>query len=356
MLDAMTIYPVESVSSDFLAKTLDIRYTKRYTVQDPLKREPYGAYGLEKPSAGGQWRRCSPWSVKEVVMSRSRVLFIGLVLLCLVLLSAAVGVAALGRGPARIAEERAPSVGALSPTVPVRSLNLAIVYRNAPLKPVISPTPTHTPTVTPSPTMTSTWSTLLSEDFEGPFPDTVWDLIDNSPEGDYLWGITDAKAHDGQKSAWPAVGGADGVDPKEGDYPNNLKTAMRYGPFDLSDAQQAELDFYYVLNAHEDPYSEENSDLFRWGASVDGTDFSGYQDTGDTYGWVQETFDLTDWIGESEVWIAFTFESNASVTDEGVFVDDVLLRKSVGGAGSQGAQGAKDRDEMITFRIGNPIP
>jgi hypothetical protein len=204
--------------------------------------------------------------------------------------------------------------------------------------------------------MTSTASTLLDEDFEGDFPGQEWDLINESPQGDYDWGVTDADAYGGEHSAWPAVGGADGVDPKESEYPNDINTAMRYGPFDLSDAQQAELRFYYSLDVHEDPYSEENSDLFRWGASTNGNDFVGYQDTGNTYGWMAEVFDLADWIGESEVWIAFTFLSNESVTEDGVFVDDVLLTKGMAAAGSQPAQGGAIRGDRVRFRLADTTP
>lgn len=45
------------------------------------------------------------------------------------------------------------------------------------------------------------------------------------------------------------------------------------------------------------------------------------------------TFDLSDVAtlgdlrGEPEVWIAFLLQSNGSVTDAGVFLDEVVIRK-----------------------------
>jgi hypothetical protein len=61
--------------------------------------------------------------------------------------------------------------------------------------------------------------------------------------------------------------------------------------------------------------------------TLDGIDFFGWQSSGDSEGWKHTTYDLTDLAGMPEVWIAFGFESDESVTDLGVWVDDVVLRK-----------------------------
>jgi hypothetical protein len=70
--------------------------------------------------------------------------------------------------------------------------------------------------------------------------------------------------------------------------------------------------------------------------SIDGVEFYGSITSGNSGGWVAHNFDLTaapplgDLTGQSSVWILFTFSSNNSVTDEGVYVDDVLLEKDIG--------------------------
>lgn len=54
-----------------------------------------------------------------------------------------------------------------------------------------------------------------------------------------------------------------------------------------------------------------------WLASTDGRQFYGCMVSGDTGGWVGETFDLGD----------------VDSTDQGALVDEVVIRKQTGGAG-----------------------
>ena len=102
---------------------------------------------------------------------------------------------------------------------------------------------------------------------------------------------------------------------------------MIYGPFDLSDAAEAELIFNYWLE------TEEYFDYFKWLASTNGTNFSGHQTDESTSGWVEERFDLKsvptfgNLCGESQVWIGFKFDSDPTLTYKGAFVDDIILRK-----------------------------
>jgi len=96
---------------------------------------------------------------------------------------------------------------------------------------------------------------------------------------------------------------------------------MVYGPFDLSDAQDAELNFYFWLE------SEPGYDYFRYMASANGTIFSGYEVSGDSGGWLSRSLDLSPWLGDPSVWIAFISESDGSYNYEGAYVDDIVLRK-----------------------------
>lgn len=183
-------------------------------------------------------------------------------------------------------------------------------------------------------------STLITlETFEGTFnPPTTppgwsrigsptWDDVDCFPVDGAIGGI---------RSAWAAnLTGLNPCGVTPDDYPANMDAWLIYGPFDLSDAQSASLDFFYRLD------SEQNDDLFKWLASTDGTNFSGWQISG-TFasgpfpnGYNFESFDLTtiptlgDVTGQANVWIAFRFQSDADAnTGAGAFIDFIRLRKN----------------------------
>ena len=167
------------------------------------------------------------------------------------------------------------------------------------------------------------WITIMNENFEGRFPSSSWEILGNP-----TWAPDAYKPFNGAKSAWCAKGGTLGIEPETKNYANQMAAWMIYGPFDLSDASDAELVFYVWLN------SEKEHDYVQWLASTDrnGT-FYGWQRTGNTKGWVKEVFDLKsvstigNLCGKSKVWIAFYFGSDSSGTSEGAFVDDITLRK-----------------------------
>ncbi|MBE9571950.1 MAG: hypothetical protein IMF11_15075, partial [Proteobacteria bacterium] len=200
------------------------------------------------------------------------------------------------------------------------------------------------------------WTTIMFEDFEGAFPGAGWNVYDgNSTDNmEYYWDDDDYRAHNGSWSAWPANGGADGLDPLFFYYPDNMDTWMWYGPFDLSDAVDAELQFYYWLQ------SEWSYDFFSWYASPDGgADITGYIRSGSSGGWVSENYDLTAFLGDASVWISFHFESDATNTDEGVYVDDILLRKKLSrpdiyiSPTSLTSKQAPDQVKTLNLEIGN---
>ncbi|MGQ9595001.1 MAG: C1 family peptidase [Anaerolineae bacterium] len=179
------------------------------------------------------------------------------------------------------------------------------------------------------------WVTLLEDGFEGEFPGP-WDVVDaNGPAGgEYFWGKRDCRPHDGSYSAWVSGGGEDGEALSCGaDYPNDSLSWMVYGPFSLADATAAEMDFWLWVS------SEWGYDLLFWGASVDGSEFYGEAFSGESFGWWEVLFDLSDvyvlgnLLGEPEVWVAFVWTSDEDTTyPEGAYVDGVLLRKAVGQA------------------------
>ena len=170
--------------------------------------------------------------------------------------------------------------------------------------------------------------------------------MDDNGGAEHLWGDVNCFAMESNSnwSAWPASEGANGVDPCNGDpYPDDVDSWLIFGPFDLSDALSASLDFYFRIE------SESCCDFLRVMASTDSVNYNGFQisgthDTGPSFDTVTATFgvngynfmsfDLTnvptsgDLTGQSSVWIAFQFESDGSINGVGPFIDRVLLRKN----------------------------
>ncbi len=155
------------------------------------------------------------------------------------------------------------------------------------------------------------WTTILSDGFEGAWH---WSTL-----GDPSWRDTSYRACGGTWSAWCAD---DGLTPP-GPYASNMNAWMIYGPIDLSDAVDAQVSFDFWLD------SEANYDYLKWGASADGTSFSGYQRSGREQACESRTFSLSDHLGDSSVWFAFWFTSDEVVQYEGAYVDNILIEKSV---------------------------
>ncbi len=179
-------------------------------------------------------------------------------------------------------------------------------------------------TVIPAPSRETPAGTvdLLTDGFEGTFPGTLWSTY-NDPH----WGQTSYKKHAGAKSIYCCNAGTGKVNPP-GPYPANMNGWIFAGPFDLSGASAAHLDFYLWLK------SESNYDGIQWGASTDGANFNVIGASGDSQGnWLHvpgdlNEFDFTPYLGQSQVWICFIFVSNGSTQLEGGYVDDVRFYKS----------------------------
>lgn len=237
------------------------------------------------------------------------------------------------------------SEGSNTPT-PTPTTNPALVRRGylplmlrgfAATLPTSTPMPTQTPAPTPTPTATppgSGWVTIAAEDFEGTFPKANWVVFDDlAGSGEYFWAKRNCRAANGSYSGWAVGGGANGAGLGCGAaYPNNAESWLIYGPFSLADASDAEITMNYWQN------SEAGYDKLFWGASVNGEDFFGLATSGSSNGWQQETFDLTDvyqlgnLLGEPQVWMGVVFLSDEDIVlAEGAYVDDIVVRKQVGG-------------------------
>ncbi|MFZ1730850.1 MAG: CARDB domain-containing protein [Bacteroidota bacterium] len=181
-----------------------------------------------------------------------------------------------------------------------------------------------------------TWSTIMTEDFGddgSAFNDPRWQRFASAGFTNAYWGDVSYYQPGGGPSphhAWCAARGTQSV-PVGSSYPANMRSWMIFGPFDLSDADDARLSFLYRN------ISEVTYDTFGWYASIDGTNFNGTYVSGDSYGFQSVDFDLKNvtslgnLTGRSQVWIAFLFKSDGSNQNMGAWVDDVVLRKNVSG-------------------------
>ncbi len=182
----------------------------------------------------------------------------------------------------------------------------------------------------------------MSEDFEDAWPATGWQLVDNSTrdDGENLFGQRYCHPHTRSGAAW-TVGGGDAGSHRSctGNYPNNANTWAVYGPVDLSTATRASLSFH-VWGRTQPTQGSICPDFLFAGSSVNQTNFKGIKYCGDTTngearnGYHKFTVDLTDRLGISQVWVAFAFISDSSITDIGLTVDDIALDVSSSAAGA----------------------
>ncbi|MBM3157957.1 MAG: hypothetical protein FJ004_11840, partial [Chloroflexi bacterium] len=167
------------------------------------------------------------------------------------------------------------------------------------------------------------WQVPFYDGFEGSFPGSAWTLYDNP-----TWGKMDYRKYAGTYSVYCAAAGSAGVSPP-GPYPHNMNAWMVAGPFDLSDAVDAYLSFAAWLK------TESGYDWLYAGVSVNGgTYFYGNRYSGEQSGFydidLKNVNVLGDVRGYRNVYIAFWFQSDSTVNNEGVYVDEVYLQKNVG--------------------------
>lgn len=233
------------------------------------------------------------------------------------------GAGADGEGGAQPAIVMLPAHTAPATSLPAGAVPRKVVRPAAPLR-VLPQTKAAVPgPVTPQPS--GAVQTIMNETFEGIFPGAGWTIY-----GDPSWDDTYYASYGGNWSAWC---GASSLDPAGG-YTDNMNAWMVYGPFSLADATDGTLTFQYKN------YSEPSLDNFGCYVSIDGMMYYGWSVTGDQNTWqagsmdLKNVYTLGNLCGQSQVWIAFIFSSNESVsgpTYSGAYVDDVLLTKSTGG-------------------------
>ncbi|MBN2006569.1 MAG: hypothetical protein JXA21_24670 [Anaerolineae bacterium] len=194
---------------------------------------------------------------------------------------------------------------------------------------ILTPEP-HPKILLPNASM-GTWVQLGSETFEGVFPaaTTPWNVQDLRNDGaERYWDDDDYRAYSGKWAAWPANGGDDGIIPEPGsdNYANNMNTRMIYGPFDLSDAVVA-LTQFYLWREIETPF-----DYLAFEISHDGVAFEEISRwSGDHPAWELELVQYPDYLGDDSVWVAWRFYSDANITRQGPWIDEIGIWKFVPG-------------------------
>nr|MBP7693292.1 hypothetical protein [Anaerolineales bacterium] len=174
------------------------------------------------------------------------------------------------------------------------------------------------------------WTIVFSDDFDTWLFPTTWytSWVTYTSGLDAQWkDVLTNTSPSGSYSAWPAAGGADGVDistfPDAG-YPNGVNSWMVQGPFDFS----GKTDIYVGFNLWYE--TEPNFDWLFLCISVDGVyyDCNNYW-SGSSGGWTYQSFYLTSYAGYSSVYIAWVFNSDPTIGGDagfiGPYVDDIYI-------------------------------
>ena len=167
--------------------------------------------------------------------------------------------------------------------------------------------------------------TILSDGFESGMGN--WTL-----SGSTTWGQTGNRKQAGSYSAY----GTQGAGAAPAAYPAGADSRMTYGPFSLSNATAASLDFdLWKMSA-------DANDKVQVFYSADNSSYAGYSYNNTAGAWSHATQDLSNvpngsggyrsLLGQSSVWIMIRFVSDASGQTECGYVDDVVISKTYTGA------------------------
>ena len=158
--------------------------------------------------------------------------------------------------------------------------------------------------------------TIFADGFEG---GTSPRQSSNSP----TWGRTSYRTATG---AWSAFCGGRRRR-RRGPCPGSMDAWLVAGPYDLSTVTSGTLSFKVWLS------SQLDDDWVSGMVSVDGVAFYGWSGSGAAVrAGPARSIDLTsvpgagNVCGHSQVWVAFVFQSDATVGGEGAYVDDVVLQ------------------------------
>lgn len=176
--------------------------------------------------------------------------------------------------------------------------------------------------------------TLLADDFESGL--SKWRLGNTSGASATAWGVVSCKTAGGNGAVWCAAGGSAPQTPCT-QYAANQGTFLVAGPFSLADTTDGTWDFDLWTDIDDGGNAADPTDVVYWLWSLDGTHYYGFGSSGATTGWEHVTFKMTDMtvdndapiLGQSEVYFAFLFMSDATTQKEGAYIDNVVIKKVI---------------------------
>lgn len=162
--------------------------------------------------------------------------------------------------------------------------------------------------------------------FEGGVP-AGWNSYDlSNPASGYKWGAetyTNGLVYTGTTSMWAVGAGVNGdtLNPISDTYPAGVNTWLIYGPLNLSEVTAASISFEYLLDV-----AHPVTDTFGLFVSTNGSTYSGIISGVSTDSWLNQSFTLSPYVGENQVWIGFNFNSaGAGTIEKGAFLDNIVL-------------------------------
>ncbi|MEX2217218.1 MAG: family 16 glycosylhydrolase [Phycisphaerales bacterium] len=175
-----------------------------------------------------------------------------------------------------------------------------------------------------APSRVSAQTTIFSDGFEGAFPGS-WTVGNDGGITSARWGDNSFTAYVGGWSAFCADNGSN----TRTVYDNNLHTFMERRNVSLAGYSNALLSFRYRLN------SESGFDHFTVNIrSQSGAWSQVFSASGNQWsqGWQHRQLDLSQWAGQSGLYVQFRFDSDGVVvpaSPSGVWLDEVSLTASV---------------------------
>ena len=170
------------------------------------------------------------------------------------------------------------------------------------------------------------WIVVASEDFEGTFPQTDWQVYDEdgSSWGEYHWGRTNEKWYSGGWSGWCARGGANGqfLTPGWDYYPYYCKSVLATPWLDFSDANDVRVRFWYWLESEPNWY-----DYLEVRVHDGYNSYSEWSASGNFPYWQYTELYLGQYSWSSNIQVQFRFYSDSSSEDYGAFIDDIQVEK-----------------------------
>jgi C1A family cysteine protease len=212
------------------------------------------------------------------------------------------------------------------------------------------------------------WVEVFSDNFERDELGTGWDANDGGTHdydpttySGYFWGITQCRATTtGGKSLWVVGDSVAGVSPlscgSAYDNSGTLNSGVTYGPIDLTNATSAYMKFniwlntqpygvWYQYSPYQGWYGYDSLvySASKWSEWMSFPYYPGYV-MGNTSGWKSMTLNFSDMdgshytdanlLGRNDVYIYFGAGSDQREIGnypEGIFIDDILIKKCVSG-------------------------